>query len=184
MKIIGHHTCKNLGNKDEIEKPFLSEHVETDSSKHKFLGTGYYFWDNNLSMAHSWGAKRLNKKYYIFECLLDIPSGKFLDLVGNRIDMLWFQEMIKLFMDAEIFKDSWSIGRFLEFLKLKSKDVGKSDIFPYEAIRVLDYTIDTKKKSIFAEDNEAYTNLNPVMIVCLTTLDSGMVQEFRLIREK
>ncbi|MDD2582996.1 MAG: hypothetical protein PHR66_13485, partial [Desulfuromonadaceae bacterium] len=56
MKTIGHHTCSKKNGKAFIleNAPFLSEYNETGKVL-KFLGTGYYFWDDNIEMAHNWG---------------------------------------------------------------------------------------------------------------------------------
>jgi hypothetical protein len=172
MKIIGHHTCSKQGIISEIERsgPFLSTHDEDNKKKHKFLGTGYYFWDNNIGMAHAHGQRNYKRKYYIFQAELEIEPELFLDLVGNRIDMLWFQETMERFEHLKE-TQNWTMGSFIEFLKRKG-------FFPYKAIRAVDNSIDPKEMINFVDNRVNSTNLNPVFIVCLLEIDSTIVKSF------
>ena len=172
MRIIGHHTCNNQGTISEIEKqgPFLSIHLAGDETQQKFLGTGYYFWDNNIGMAHAYGQKIYKRKYYIFQAELELETDDFLDLVGNRIDMLWFQEVMKRF---EHIKDAqnWTIGSFIEFLKRKG-------IFTHKAIRAMDNSIDPKEMIKFVDNRPNFTNLSPIFIVCLLEKNDIIIKPF------
>lgn len=172
MRIIAHHTCLKQGTISDIERhgPFLSTHLEEDTQKHKFLGTGYYFWDNNIGMAHAHGQRNCKRKYYIFQAELDLEEDVFLDLVGNRIDMLWLQEVIARFKRYEG-AENWKIGSFIEFLKQKG-------LFSYKAIRAIDNSIDPKEMIKFVENRDNFTNLNPVFIVCLLELSDKIIQSF------
>lgn len=69
MRIIGHHTCSQQGTISNIEKqgPFQSTYVAEDKRQHKFLGTGYYFWDNNVNMAHAHGQKIIRENIIFFK---------------------------------------------------------------------------------------------------------------------
>jgi hypothetical protein len=172
MRIIGHHTCDKQGTINEIEKqgPFLSTYVAEDNRQHKFLGTGYYFWDNNIGMAHAHGQRNYKRKYYIFRAELELKTEIFLDLVGNRIDMLWFQDVMARF---EHFKEAenWTIGSFIEFLKSKG-------FFSYKAIRAIDNSIDPKEVIKFIDDRPNFTNLSPVFIVCLLESNGKIIKSF------
>jgi hypothetical protein len=172
MQIVGHHTCSKQGTIADIERqgPFLSTHVAADTKQHKFLGTGYYFWDNNIGMAHAHGQRNYKRKYYIFQAELELETEFFLDLVGNRIDMLWFQAVMQRF---EHFKEAenWTLGSFLEFLKRKG-------FLPHKAIRAIDNSIDAKEIVQFVENRPNFTNLNPVFIVCLLENNSKFIKSF------
>ncbi|MFK7908918.1 MAG: hypothetical protein AB8B69_27565 [Chitinophagales bacterium] len=176
MQIIGHHTCSKQGTIEEIKKngAFLSTHIEGDTSQHKFLGTGYYFWDNNIGMAHSHGQKNYKRKYHIFEATLEINDHSFLDLAGNRIDMIRFQEIMSRLREIEETKN-WGIAHFIEFLKRKN-------LFPYRAIRAIDTSIDPKEIIKFIANRRNFINLNPIFIVCLIDKKSDMVTSFNHIR--
>ncbi len=176
MKIIGHHTCSKNGNIENIERegPFLSTHIENDPNQHKFLGTGYYFWDNNIGMAHSHGQKNHKRKYYIFEAQLDIENSAFLDLAGNRVDMLFFQEIMEKLKQVEG-TQNWTIAHFVEFLKRKNK-------FPFRAIRAIDNSIDPKEAIRFVPNRVNYINLNPIFIVCLLDRNKDQIPVFKHIK--
>lgn len=177
MKIIRHHTCSSQGSIQEIENqgPFLSIHVESETTQHKFLGTGYYFWDNNIGMAHSHGQKNYKRKYYIFEAALNLEEDWFLDLAGNRIDMIRFQEIIQKLKDIDNATENWTLGHVIEFLKNKG-------IFPYRAIRAIDMSIDPKEVIKFVPDRQNYINLNPIFIVCLSDKNADIISSFKHIK--
>jgi hypothetical protein len=176
MKTTGHHVCNNQGLIEEIEKqgPFLSVHLEDEEKQHKFLGTGYYFWDNNIGMAHAYGQKIYRRRYYIFESDLVFEDELFLDLVGNRNDMLWFQTLMKRF---ERFKhtEKWTIGNFIEFLKSKN-------LLPFNAIRAIDNSVNSKEILQFVATRPNYTNLNPVFIICLLDKNSSVIKSFKHLK--
>ncbi len=172
MRIIGHHTCSKLGTISDIERngPFLSTYVKDDNKQHKFLGTGYYFWDNNIGMAHAHGQNNYRRKYYIFQSELELETDIFLDLVGNRIDMLWFQDVMKRFEHIKEVED-WTIGSFIEFLK-------KRGFFKHKAIRAIDNSINSKEIIKFIDNRDNFTNLNPIFIVCLLEVNDKLLKSF------
>ena len=172
MRIIGHHTCSKQGTISNIEKqgPFQSTYVAEDRRQHKFLGTGYYFWDNNINMAHAHGQKNYKRKYHIFQAELELETDIFLDLVGNRIDMLWFQDIMKRFEHIEEV-ENWTIGSFIEFLKQKG-------LFDYKAIRAIDNSINPKEMIKFVDNRDNFTNLNPIFIVCLLEISDKIMKSF------
>ena len=184
MKITGYHTCKNTGNAEEITEPFHSRHIEDDEKEHKFLGSGYYFWDFHLTIAKWYGNTFYRRNYYIFQAEINAKEAVFLDLVGNRKSMVWFQKMYdRLSLDMpEI--NTWKIGTFVEYLKRRGTEI--EGFFPYKIIRVVDYKFAPKEKDTFkfTKQNTSYTNLNPVIIVCLTEINDDLVSDFKLIFEK
>jgi hypothetical protein len=173
MRIIGYHTCRKEGKKEDIEAkgPFLSIHEPNDPAKHKFLGSGYYFWDNNKGMAHSYGKSTYARKYYIFEAELRLSEENFFDLVGNRIHMIAFIELMEKFKANYEESEHWPLGAFIEFLKAKG-------LFPYKAIRALDSSIDVRERISFASQHKAFTNLSPIYIVCLLEHDKDILTSF------
>ncbi len=122
MRIIGHHTCDAKGEIQDIavieaQGAFLSVHTNETP---KMLGTGYYFFDNNLSIAHAHGKNRYKRQYHIFEAEIQLTEDNFLDLVGNRMDMLWLQalrERLTPFLAEG--ETNWKVGHLIEFLKQK-----------------------------------------------------------------
>jgi hypothetical protein len=177
MKAIGHHTCSSESNISDIEiqGPFFSEHDDTDSKAHKFLGSGYYFWDNNIGMAHSHGQNNYKRKYYIFEANLNSEEDLLLDLAGNRIDMLNFQEIMQKLNEIDPTTQSWTLAHFIEFLKSKN-------IFHYNAIRAIDTSITPRNLLKFVPDRKNYINLNPIFIVCLLNKSKDIILSFNHIK--
>jgi hypothetical protein len=187
MRTIGHHTCLAKGGKDfvEAEAPFLSEAIEEDNengieAKRPFLGTGYYFWDNNTSLAKWWGDFIVKKKYFIVEAELLINDSFFLDLVGNRESMIWFQKMINHFWDEE---DELTVGEFIELLKKMAKETGENDVFPFTAIRAIDYSGNHKHDSQikFASGKKGFTLIQPRMMICLTEKNCDTILNKKVI---
>ena len=132
-------------------------------------------------MAHSWGAKMYRRKYYIFESEIDTSNVGFLDLVGNRKDMLWLEDTCKFLAQQKPEIVDWDISRIIDYLRfLETK---KKGAFDFEIIRAVDLSIEPKRKTPFTKANSSFTNLTPVIIVCLTKLE-GIMEDFKLIREK
>lgn len=185
MVIIGHHTCARRGSPEEIEKngPFPSKHEDENPKNHKFLGSGYYFWDNNLGIAHWWGKTHYNEGYYIFQGKIRIKTDIFLDLVGNRIDMIWLEEMMSRLSESSEEPKKWELGKFIELLKrLDSKDGPYKGLFPYRAIRAIDYKFDRDEGYKFVEEQKSFTRLKPVMMICLLDLGEDMLECFSLYK--
>ncbi len=177
MKIIGHHTCSSNGIIQEIEQKgaFLSTHLEENLNQHKFLGSGYYFWDNNLNMAHYYGQENYKRKYYIFEAELNLIDDYFLDLAGNRIDMIYFQEIMSKLQEIDESTKDWTLVQFIEFLKSKNE-------FPYRAIRAVNTVTNPKKVMKFVQGRDDFINLNPIFIVCLLDKKNDIVTSFKHIK--
>src|SRR5437762_1200734 len=96
MDIIGHHVCKKDGGIEFVEKegPFISEHKPDENEP--FLGTGFYYWDDDRDTAKWWG-NLPNGAYkgcfYIIESRLIVKTNIFFDLVGNKQHMKLFVQM-------------------------------------------------------------------------------------------
>ncbi len=192
MKIIGHHTCDGKGSLVDIAEiaaygPFLSMHEEPD--KHKMLGTGYYFFDNNMAVAHAHGKNRYKRQYHIFEAELALDDAIFLDLVGNRISIMYIQTVMQKFKPYT--GEKWTLGSLIEFLKEKHKEESPKGVFPFpfKAIRVVDNSIEDdeqKSKGIkedfriyFFPDKDKYVNLSPIFTVCLLEKGASLIQSFK-----
>lgn len=198
MKIIAHHTCENKGEIKDIELngAFLSTNIDGNITNQKLLGTGYYFFDNNITMAHAHGKNRYRRKYYIFEAELNLKEDDFLDLVGNRTDMIWIQDVKKRF-EPHLKDNQKKLGAFIEFLKQKNSSKEFKGIFPYKAIRAIDNSVNTDKikedqkihleevadesKMYFIEGKDKFINLQPIYTLCLLELDKSIFTSFKHI---
>lgn len=196
MKTIGHHTCSSEGGKSEIEKkaPFISTYVRDEraeeNNRHPFLGTGYYYWDNHIEWAVWWGQLHYKGKYYIVKSDLDIDDGTFLDLVGSRSSMIWLKDRINELEEKGIPRSDWTLGNLIEFLKEIKVATGINEIFPYMAIRSIDYK--AKGKSNFSisfappkqKGQEAsFTLLDPRMIICIIEKDENIIKTREIVHE-
>lgn len=177
MRTIGQHTCSNDNGREYIKEnaPFLSlKKVKNDGKKQKvyvpFLGEGYYYWDTDLEIAHSWGVKHYQNNYAIVESALELTGEKvFCDLVGNRKHMIEMLQLAQKFRPDEFKSGKLTLGVFIQILKKLNRTDFKG-IFPYKAIRAVDLSHEPPKESriIFAEHAAySYTNLSPKLVICL-----------------
>jgi hypothetical protein len=171
--MIGHYTCEKRGEIPQIEQdgPFLSIHDSTRKENYKFLGSGYYFWDNNKGMAHAWGQKTHRRRYHIFEAEIIVAEDEMLDLAGNRIDMLYFQELMAQIQVRFPAAKTWTLGQYLYFLR-------QQRIIHHRAIRAIDTTVKPKEMTKFVPERDNAINLNPVFIICLQDTKPDMLRAF------
>lgn len=182
MIIIGHHTCKRDGGEKYVleNAPFCS--IYDSYANHKpFLGTGHYFWDDNIETAKWWGKLHYKDDYYVIEIALNLTSEYFFDLVGNRQHIKTFIALEKNFRQKGYETKNWTIAAFIEFLKkFQLKD---PMIFPYKAIRAIDYSAYQAYKEQYkyffvqpGKDNE-HTFLNPRLIICLLEKNKCLISQ-------
>ena len=167
MKTVAQHTCLNLGTHKDILKnsPFEAIH-DPKKEKHQFLGTGYYFWDDNIEMARIWGEDHCKGSYVIIETELDINENICFDLVGNRKHLRFLRNFIERLKHYGIDIEEWGISQVLEFLKDKKINPD----FDFQSIRAIDYTLPTDynlEKYPFVTNTDHYTILNPKIIICV-----------------
>ena len=183
MKTTVHHTCRKEGTKENIlqNAPFKAEYNENEQ-KLQFLGSGYYFWDNNIEMARFWGKKHYQSDYYIIEATLELKKSYFLDLVGNREHMIYFMKLKETFKKFGFDREKWSMGHFIEFLKKLELDE-KKGVFPFKIIRALDYSPNTKysDKVNFVGNKKNYTLLNPRIIICLIEIIDNILYDKKIV---
>ena len=204
METIAHHTCKKEGDEHFVleNAPFLSEWIELPnvpqnviSQRRPFLGTGYYFWDFNIDMAEQWGKKHYNKSYYVIEYELCIDDEELLDLVGNRMHMSYFINLInRLQASGKVIKPDLpngriSVGKMIEVLKLfDSKEPG---LFPFNVFKAVyhdthtNYEIEQNRFVFVNKDSKviAYTNLNPRIIICFKAIKRIHLQTKSIVRK-
>lgn len=172
VRTIGHHTFRyDPPTWTEKGAPVKSknnpETQENNEPQYKFLGDGYYFWDDNIEMAKRWGERQYKGKYKILECPLELKGENFLDLVGSRKDLRDFVTILNRIVEK--WKDYKSIGKSLYLLQLMARY--KPEVFPFTIIR----SLDIKKNSLNdnSGDSIQYTSqlnkkmlLSPEIIIC------------------
>lgn len=202
MRTIGHHTCENNGTDEFIlnSAPFLSSwielpNVEQNRSKQKrpFLGTGYYYWDDNLEYAKWWGEKHYGNSYCIVESELELKGEEFLDLVGNRGHMKLLIELINNIQNsgaqikADMSNGRVSLGKYIQLFKAFNNK--KPGLFPFKVIRAVYHKIgnDIEKERFnyyFVDKGSkaiGYTLLSPRIIICFTDYQSVALRPKRLL---
>ncbi|MFV0313019.1 MAG: hypothetical protein ACK5KN_15405 [Dysgonomonas sp.] len=184
MRTKGHHTCTKNGGREHVEKesPFFAKH-DPDKKKYQFLGSGYYFWDDNIELAKVWGYSHCKNDYFVVEIDIELTEDTCLDLVGNRRHMMFFAAVMeKLRKEKGISKSEWTISQCIEFLKRLSKD--NISIFPYKIIRAIDYNDDFKQKvAKFVKDKGNFTTLSPKMVICVIEKKMLPLHTKRIIHE-
>lgn len=171
-----HHTVQDLDNADYIENhaPFAVEDIANS-----YLGSGYYFWDNHIDLAHDWGYIHCGNSYVICEGEMKVPIEIFLDLVGSRAD----QMMMEKYVNDIPGLDGLTLGEQIEFLKKLEATPNNKGIFPFKVIRAIDISPTRYKvvKLKFAEKRNGYTTLNPKMIICLTEKNKLILKSLKII---
>jgi len=185
LKTIGHHTCNNIGGEEKIleQSPFLSEKDRFGNAP--FLGFGYYYWDNNIDQAHIWGKTRCKNNYVIVKSELTLEGRDFLDLVGNRADMIEFVALHAKLSAEHNNGKQWPLGKFIEFLR-KLNTTKYKGIFPWKVSRAVDLkSVSSIKPSafnfVYKKDN--YTDLNPCIVICLYEKNDVILQSKILINQ-
>ena len=165
MQTIGHHTCSKDNGEQYVvmHAPFMSPYQPV-TKKLPFLGAGYYFWDDNLEMAKFWGDRHYHGKYFILKSDLQIPVDTFLDLVGNRQDMLHIKNLLGKMKEYGFDRPNWTLGASIEAMKKINSKI--PDFFPFEVIRAVDNSALDDDKVFFTAGKPNYTNLNPRIVIC------------------
>jgi hypothetical protein len=179
---VGQHACSKKGEKDSVLKnaPFLSKVQE---GTNPFLGSGYYYWEENLDMAHYWGKTHYKGNYFIIENTLALEGDKFLDLVGNRKHMKFVKDLTTRL--ASKGRPAWNIGTVLEFARRMNEARNNAIKFPFKAVRAIDEWVDDKKreKYYFVEGKKNFTYLNPRLVICVYEKENVVLTPTRIIFE-
>ena len=163
-KVLLHHTCKQDGGEDYVLKnaPFEAKEIQ-QINKEQFLGSGYYFWEDDIKQAHHWGKVHYNNQYYIvaFEC--EIDEDFLLDL-NSREGQKEFFALYSLY-EKRANQINRKINKFPlnTFFNVLFK--GKYGInFEYKNIKVKDEIASSKReqKFLFTSHKPNYTYLGGV----------------------
>ncbi len=156
MEFIGYHTCSNEGGRKKVfeEAPYFSKHSHSGI---KYVGSGYYFWENNLKSAHWWGKYRYNGNYYILKAKIIVGGEQLLDLVSSLEDLRFMQESINKIKKQNPTLNDKPLSFFIEFLK-------RAGIFSFRVIRFEDES--RRREQIKITPNKIL-HLEKVFIICL-----------------
>jgi hypothetical protein len=175
FKTIVHQTLSNRENPEYIENngPFKISDIKTS-----YLGEGYYFWDNHIELAHWWGTAHCNNNYIICEAKFEIEESDFCDLVGSRQDQIYFKQIINM-----LGFHGKTIGSIIELLKGLNLEPKTKGIFPYKAIRGVEYQTNKYNQFFYyyAQNKPGKIPLNPRIIICLITKNPTILKNYKII---
>ncbi|MDB5153045.1 MAG: hypothetical protein JWR54_1796 [Mucilaginibacter sp.] len=176
FETIVHQTLQDLDNPNHIEDngPFHVENIDQ-----AFLGSGYYFWDDHIELAHYWGEVHCGRKYVICAGELSVEKELFFDLVGNRKDMIYFKDIISRIPELE----NMPIGKIIEFLKDLNSRPNKRGIFPFKVLRAIISSVTAFKQDIksFASKRQGNMTLTPQIMICLVEKNNLHLQSYKII---
>lgn len=182
FKTIGHQTADNRGVKEDMETngPILAESSEENE---RFLGTGYYFWDNSMALGHFWGRVHYHRKYRIYsgDITLSDKDNKLLDLVGRREHQINFLKLKKLIVKLDPSRANWGIGKIIELLKELELTEEHRGIFNYAASRAFEIANKPRGGMKFVSHMNKMTDLKPRIVICLYFYKSGMLDNFKCV---
>ncbi len=161
----GHHTCSAFRNEAVAKEraPFKSCCSE---GKSPFLGEGFYFWDDNIEIAHWWGKTHYNNKYTILQYDFTLEGDSFLDLVGSRQDIYILLGLRKKLIErGDVEEKDLSVSKCIELLKKIERNT--PGVFPYTIIRAMDIRCKTNGWSFVNDKRRCGTLItNPRIIIC------------------
>ena len=150
--VDGYHTAKNLGTKESIEKkaPFFC------SSKDAWLGTGYYYWDRDINLAHEWGKNFCDNNYVIVHNKLNLVNC--FDLVGTPDHKKTLLKIKNEFIaKGKLNENDIKISVLIEYLR-------QNDLFPFLTIRAEDRY---REKTKFVKNKHEFTFLDSRIQICV-----------------
>ena len=188
-KVVLHHTCKRDGGSDFVlqNAPFLAID-NRESKKYQFLGSGYYFWEDDIKQAHYWGQVHYGKdNYFIVQFLCNIDEDDLLDLDSktgyNILEKVKekFSEHTKRIKNISDKCNNWSLSQWISFFYKYNETYSIG--FDFKAIKVKDYNFSRKKeqKIFFVQEKQNYTCLGGVYIYFFRKKEDMCIKKKELI---
>lgn len=186
-KVLLHHTCKrDRGSVFVLQNaPFLAKDDERNR-KFQFLGSGYYFWEDDIDQAHYWGSVHWGRNNYFivkFDC--EIDDNDLLDLdskTGQNILEKIKEKISKNILITKTKKyNNWSLSQWVTFMYKYNRicSVG----FDFKAIKVKDCNFSRKKeqKVYFVQEKPNYTYIGGVYIYFFRKKEDMCIKNKELI---
>ncbi len=121
-----------------MNAPFLS------MGQLAFLGKGYYFWEDNVDLAHWWGDVHCNSEYVICEGSIHVDEDKFLDIVGNTRHHRYLRDMKARFKNEfirEFETEDVPLATLIEYLIKQNSKPQLKGIFPFIVLKRLTISV-------------------------------------------
>lgn len=177
---------QTLENRDidrvEIDGPFRCNRSDA------WLGSGYYFWDTLIDVAHWWGVEIAGydkNGYIICEAFFNLDEARCFNLVDNKEHLKLLNSTKELMIDEGLYeKDKTTVARIISFIKDQVK------AFKYEAIRV--YGVNSigykskygnRTKFVYKESGYStqYLDSAPAIQICFFNKDSLDLKNFKIV---
>lgn len=201
IRTTGYHSFERREGQSDAEllelAPFLCKAQANDvhhnriALKIPFLGSGFYFWDDDKAQAEWWGRCHYHKNYRILACDFELSGNTFLDVVGSVSDAAEFRNWLRF--TREYLKDNpymfkkfglkyvekISVAMVMQALqRIKQKD---HQIFPYDIIRISDIKNQNVKYEQLHEGMNDEVLVKCVNIICFYNKKDVPLQSKRLI---
>lgn len=147
------------------------------NDEYAWLGSGYYFWDNNVKDAHWWGTNHYNNNYIITKTAYDYHSTQYLDLASLQEHKEYLFRCYKLLKERSQKlnrQEVFTVGRVIEILKKTDKS------FNFLAIRACPIPKFSGGKIYFDRSNDYFLLPNSKFQVCVID-KSFLIEEPQMI---
>lgn len=148
------------------EAPFPCE--DDPEELKEWLGSGYYFWDTFIELAHWWGRVhykiKKHKPYAICETTLNCDDNEILDLVGNLGQVKDVRDIYGQMLNCPQYQGkSFRAQTVIDYIRNTLKA-------PYKAVRVYGENSSQDKqikKHRLKFSSNAFLNLCPEVQICV-----------------
>ena len=174
-----YQTLEDRDNADQIEfeGPFPC------NKEKAWLGSGYYFWDFHIELAHWWGKKSYSlNSYIICKAFCIISPDKCWDLHNEGKHREEFNKALNALIRKGAKKNEISFSQVIEYAKING-------FFNHEAIRVNSIGAARKTTEIdvgfrlkFSSGNDyAYFDLFPPIQICLLNKTALSLKNYKIV---
>lgn len=172
------HACKLNGSYESISEaaPFLSENNER-----QWLTQGYYFWIEDIELAHWWGSSAIKGDYAILTAKLnlDAENHAYLDLIGSPLHIKYLKKLISIYLN----KMTTSFGARYEptisevIAHYRKNARINPDLFPFIGISCCDDSKAMQRRFINCGKSKDVIALNDRHQICIFAGYEDVIQD-------
>lgn len=162
-----YQTIQNRGSHESVERmgPIYGR-------RDTWLGTGYYFWEGAIELAHWWGGVHCRNNYMICEAKACFDQSEMFDLFGNTAHFRLFRLITEALKDKFMFK-AITVSAVLDEMR-------KHTSFSYRVIRARsEHIVPGTTNMKFVEKDRSILVTLPVVQVCF--FDTKPIKNFHVI---
>lgn len=162
-----YQTVKDFGTQE-----FIENNGPIYGSFNTWLGSGYYFWDGAVELAHWWGKVHCKGSYVICEAMADFDQEVFFDLFGSTADLKVFRQIANILCDKHLLHNI-TVSAVLNQMR-------KHTSFPYRVIRARsEHNIPENIKMRFVDRDWGYMNTIPAVQICF--FDKDCISNYHIV---